>query len=44
MVLSVYRVQVGVFVLSLEIDRLTGLLAIEEDPLLALIDDTQYLE
>jgi hypothetical protein len=27
--------------LSLEIDRLTGLLAIEEDLLLALIDDTQ---
>jgi len=39
-VLSVYLVQVGAFVLSLEIDRLTDLLAIEEDPLLALIDDT----
>jgi len=42
--LSVCRIQVGAFMLSLEIDRLTDLLAIEEDPLLALIDDTQYVQ
>ena len=30
--------------LSREIDRLTGVLAIEEDPLLELIDDAQYVE